>query len=180
MLTVAALFLLAAEPSAGIPNTPVDLPAAEGWVTRNNVMLWYLSVGKGPPLLVLHGGPGNSHDYLMPWLVPLARTNRVVFIDERGSGRSTRLEDPAHYTIENMVDDVEAVREALELGKISLLGHSFGGALAQAYALKYQDNLSHLVLSSTFSSTKALNEALAKMKAAMPAAERKKLEALEK
>ena len=52
-----------------------------------------------------------------------------------------------------MVEDVEAVRQGLKLGKISLLGHSYGGVLAQAYALKYQQNLSRLVLCSTFYST---------------------------
>ena len=57
----------------------------------------------------------------------------------------------------NMVEDIEAVRQALDLGKISLLGHSFGGALVQAYAFKYQKNLSHLILGSTFASTKELN-----------------------
>jgi proline iminopeptidase len=86
------------------------------------------------------------------------RTNRLVFIDERGSGKSSKLEDPKQYTINNMVEDLEAVRLGLGLGKISLLGHSFGGALGQAYALKYQKNLSHLILGSTFSSTKELNE----------------------
>ena len=58
------------------------------------------------------------------------------------------------------MEDVETVRLALGLGKITLLGHSYGGALAQAYALKYQKNLSHLILASTWSSTRALNEFL--------------------
>jgi proline iminopeptidase len=65
--------------------------------------------------------------------------NRLIFIDERGSGSSERVEDVHRYTVENMVEDVEAVRTALGLGKISLLGHSYGGVLAQAYALKYQE-----------------------------------------
>jgi pimeloyl-ACP methyl ester carboxylesterase len=63
---------------------------------------------------------------------------------------------------------VEAVRVALHLGKISLLGHSCGGVLAQAYALKYQQNLSHLILNSTFASTREMNAVLAREKAAMP------------
>lgn len=78
-----------------------------------------------------------------------------------------------------MADDIEAVRQALGLGKVSLLGHSVGGALAQVYALKYQNNLSHLILGSTFASTKELNEALAKMKAAMNPSDRKRLDELE-
>ena len=58
-------------------------------------------------------GPGASHDYFLPYLLPLARHNRVIFIDERGSGRSQKLADPAGYTIENMVEDLKAARKAL-------------------------------------------------------------------
>ncbi len=89
------------------------------------------------------------------------------------------MSDPAQYTVENMADDVEAVRQALGLGKVSLLGHSYGGVVVQAYAFKYQKNLSHLILASTFSSTKEINQALAKIKAAMPEADRKRMEELE-
>src|SRR3989441_12815869 len=117
--------------------------------------------------MAVHGGPGASHDYFLPYLLPLARRHKLIFIDERGSGRSQKLEDPAGYTIENMVEDVESVRQALGLGKINLLGHSYGGALAQAYALKYQSNLSHLILRSTCSSTKATNEDFVRMKQIM-------------
>lgn len=131
------------------------------------VLIYYKSFGKGPPLLVLHGGPGASHDYFLPHLLPLARKNRLVFIDERGSGKSGKLEDPKLYTVANMVEDAEAVRRALHLGKINLLGHSCGGVLAQAYALKYQKNLSHLILCSTFHSTRELNKVFDDMKSKM-------------
>ena len=120
----------------------------------NGVMIYYKMLGRGEPLLILHGGPGASHDYFLPYLLPLARHHKLIFIDERGSGKSQKLEDLPAYTVENMVEDVEAVRQGLGLGKISLLGHSYGGALAQAYALKYQGNLSHLILASTWSSTR--------------------------
>jgi proline iminopeptidase len=107
-------------------------PQQEGFVDANGLMLYYLTIGRGEPLLILHGGPGASHDYFLPYLLPLARQHRLIFIDERGSGRSQKLQEASGYTIENMVEDVEAVRRALNLGKISLLGHSYGGALAQA------------------------------------------------
>jgi proline iminopeptidase len=154
-------------------------PMQEGFVDAHGVLVYYMTVGRGAPLMIVHGGPGASHDYFLPYLLPLARTNKLIFIDERGSGKSEKLEDASKYTVENMVEDVEDVRKALGLGKISLLGHSYGGVLAQAYALKYQSNLSHLVLGSTFSSTRAINEILAKMKADMPDDERTKLEQLE-
>ena len=151
----------------------------EGYVDAQGVFIYYKSLGSGPPLLILHGGPGASHDYLLPHLVPLARKNRLVFIDERGSGKSPKLENPAQYTVENMVEDTEAVRKALRLGKINLLGHSCGGVLAQAYALQYQEHLSHLVLCSTFHSTKGMNEVFKTMKAKMPPDLKERIEKLE-
>lgn len=175
LLVVAASSLCAAQTS-----TPSNLyPMQEGFVDSHGALIYYKSVGHGAPLMIVHGGPGASHDYFLPYLLPLMRTSRLIFIDERGSGRSSKFEDPKQYTIANMVEDIETVRQALGLGKISLLGHSYGGALAQAYALKYQKNLSHLILGSTFPSTRELNEALAKMKAEMDSKDRDRLNALE-
>jgi len=142
-------------------------------------MIYYTMLGRGTPLLILHGGPGASHDYFLPYLLALAKTHRLVFIDERGSGRSEKLEDPAGYTVAGMVDDVEAVRTALDLGTIDLLGHSCGGVLAQAYALKYQEHLQHLILCSTFQSTSKMNKMFAAMKERMPKNLRLRLEAME-
>jgi proline iminopeptidase len=79
-----------------------------------------------------------------------------------------------------MVEDVEAVRRQLHLGKINLLGHSYGGVLAQAYALKYQQNLRHLILASTFDSTKALNAFFETMKQRMPEELRNRIDGMEK
>lgn len=154
-------------------------PLQEGFVDSHGAFIYYKIVGQGAPLVIVHGGPGASHDYFLPYLLPLMRSNKLVFIDERGSGRSSKFDDPKQYTIANMVEDIETVRQALGLGKISLLGHSFGGALVQAYAFKYQQNLSHLILGSTFASTKELNEALARMKADMAPADRDRVNALE-
>src|SRR5580692_904356 len=144
-------------------------PIQEGYVDAHGVLIYYKTMGSGTPLLIVHGGPGESHDYFLPYLLPLARTNKLIFIDERGSGRSEKLDDVKQYTVENMVSDVEEVRAALKLGKISLLGHSYGGVLAQAYALKYPEHLSHLVLASTFASTKEMNQVLQRIKNQMPA-----------
>jgi proline iminopeptidase len=163
----------AAAPSAGV------YPIHEGFVDANGVMIYYKDIGRGAPLVIAHGGPGASHDYFLPYLLPLARNNRLIFIDERGSGLSEKLEDARGYTVDNMVEDVEAVRQALGLGKISLLGHSYGGVLAQAYALKYQKSLSHLVLASTFSSTKAMNDVFMRMKENMAPELRERIDKLE-
>ena len=152
----------------------------EGFVDAHGVLIYYKIVGRGSPLMIVHGGPGASHDYLLPYLLPLARLHRLIFIDERGSGRSEKLEDTSQYTVENMVEDVENVRRALGLGKVSLLGHSYGGVLAQAYAFKYQQNLTHLILGGTFYSTTEMNRVLANEKHNMPPDALQKLEGLEK
>ncbi|MGA7991646.1 MAG: proline iminopeptidase-family hydrolase [Thermoanaerobaculia bacterium] len=185
--TAVASFALVAAASSPAFATPARSPAAsavypqsEGFVDANGVLVYWKSVGRGAPLLIVHGGPGASHDYFLPHLLPLARTNRLVFIDERGSGRSERLEDARQYTVSNMVEDIEAVRRTLSLGKVHLLGHSFGGVLAQAYAFKYPRNLSSLILCSTFHTTKAINKALADMKAAMAPELRERIEKIEK
>jgi len=164
---------------AAAPASPV-FPIQEGFVDANGVLIYYKLIGSGPPLLIVHGGPGASHDYFLPYLLPLARHHRLVFIDERGSGRSAKLEDARLYTVENMVEDAEAVRQALHLGKVALLGHSYGGVLAQAYALKYQGHLSRLLLCSTFSSTKALNEVFVQMKEKMAPELRERIDKMEK
>lgn len=166
----------AAKPRAGSPL----LAQEEGFVDANGVLLYYKALGAGAPLIVVHGGPGASHDYFLPYLLPLARTHRVVFIDERGSGKSEKLQDPAGYTVEAMAEDLEAVRKAFGFAKFDLLGHSYGGALAQAYALKYQANLSHLILGSTWSSTKKLNAIFVRMKERMDPELRGRIDAAEK
>jgi proline iminopeptidase len=195
--TVLALILMllsiaSTATSAQVKLTPVKkdkaaLPAGsdiyrmqEGFVDAHGVLIYYQIIGHGAPLMIVHGGPGASHDYLMPYLLPLARTNQIIFIDERGSGRSEKLEDASQYTVENMVEDVESVRAALHLGKMSLMGHSYGGVLAQAYAFKYQQNLTHLILGGTFYSTTEMNKVLAAEKSNMPPEALAKLDALEK
>lgn len=178
MLLLTSSFAQTHKTATGTPRANV-YPIQEGFVDANGVLIYYTIVGKGEPLMVVHGGPGASHDYFLPYLLPLARTNKVIFIDERGSGRSEKLQDISKYTVENMVEDVEVVRQALGLGKINLLGHSYGGVLAQAYALKYQKNLSHLILGSTFASTSAMNQVLANEKQSMDPESRRKLQSLE-
>jgi proline iminopeptidase len=186
-ILIASALATAATLAACAPSSapPAAVTAAgvyeqhEGFVDAHGVLIYYKTIGQGDPLVILHGGPGASHDGFLPYLLPLARSNRLVFIDERGSGRSEKLEDLKGYTVDNMVEDVEAVRAALGLGRIALLGHSFGGVLAQAYALRYQANLTHLILSSTFHSTVAFNTVFGEMKANMPADLRARIDTME-
>src|SRR6185436_6065041 len=81
---------------------PVNFERRDGFVDAGGALIYYATFGQGRPLVILHGGPGATHDYFLPYLLPLARNHRLVFIDERGSGRSEKLENPAGYTVENM------------------------------------------------------------------------------
>jgi proline iminopeptidase len=151
----------------------------DGYVNSGRVLVYFEIIGKGPPLMVLHGGPGSTHDYFLPYLLPLARHHRLVFIDERGSGRSQELSDPKGYTLDAMVGDVEAVRVALDLGQIDVLGHSFGGILAQAYAIAHPAALRKLILAGTGSTAAQIDADFVRIKNSLDKDLRQKIEALE-
>lgn len=96
-------------------------------------------------VLVLHGGPGATHEYLLP-LADLAKDGyRVVFMDQLACGRSDRPHDPSLYTLQHNVEEVEGLRKELGLGSVHLVGSSYGGLLALAYAVRYGENLRSLV-----------------------------------
>jgi proline iminopeptidase len=111
--------------------------------------VWTGTYGGGPgtPLLVLHGGPGMPSYYLEP-LTDLADRRPVVLYDQLGCGRSDRPDDAALWTVDRAVAEVEAVREGLHLGGVHVLGHSWGGFLALAYAERHPARPVSLVLSS--------------------------------
>ncbi|HEU6445023.1 MAG TPA: alpha/beta fold hydrolase [Gaiellaceae bacterium] len=89
---------------------------------------------EGLPLVVLHGGPGLDHTHLRPWLDPLGDEFRVLYVDERGQGRSERV-DPATLSLEVFARDVDLLAEALELERFALLGHSFGAIVSTWHAI---------------------------------------------
>src|SRR6266568_953721 len=90
-------------------------------------------VGSGFPLIVLHGGPGLDHSMFRPYLDPLGDDYRLLYIDERGQGRSDRV-DPATLSLEAFARDVDLLAETLELDSFALLGHSFGAIIATYHA----------------------------------------------
>lgn len=96
--------------------------------------------------MCLHGGPGFSHDYLQP-LEALKNTGRrVVFYDQLGSGRSDHPNNPSMWTMELYLTEIDAIRRALGLDRIHLLGQSWGGMLATEYALTKPRGLMSLIL----------------------------------
>jgi len=128
---------------------------AEGFARVLGYRLFYRSFGEATKgtVLCLHGGPGASHDYLLP-LADLAQFGyRVVLFDQLGCGRSQRPRGTALYTIDHHVEEVEGIRRALHLGRVHLMGSSYGGALVLATALTYPRALRSLVVSSGLAST---------------------------
>ncbi len=111
--------------------------------------LLYVEQGQGRGMLVMHGGLGLSHTYFRPSLDPLAEQVRIVLYDHRSHGGSGRppLDTVTH---EQLVEDAEALRQHLGLGKMILFGHSYGGTLALMYALRYPQNLAGLILCTTY------------------------------
>ncbi len=117
-----------------------------GTVAADGVVLHYRSYGTGPPVLLLAGGPGMSGDYLLPVAAGLTGY-RTIVLDQRGTGRSALARpDARSMTLGHAVDDVERLRAELGLEGWSLLGHSWGGVLAMAYAARHPQRVQALVL----------------------------------
>ncbi len=122
----------------------------EGTTRNTGLSFYYRILGTPredrPPVMALHGGPGGSHDILVPGAAPLARTRAVIFYDQRGCGRSDRLSEDTSCTLADNVADLEHLRRTLVAGPVDLMGHSWGGLLALAYALDYGGNVRRLIL----------------------------------
>lgn len=110
---------------------PIPAPVKSGFTTTTAVPLYWCSYGQSgaPRLLVLHGGPGASHDYLLPQLLDLSKSHELIFYDQRGGGRS-RTEDREPITWRTHVADLDAVVAEFGLEPVSIVGYSWGGLLA--------------------------------------------------
>jgi proline iminopeptidase len=135
-------------PPADLPCRGCEAPARVARV--NGYDLYYRElVGNPsrPPLVALHGGPGMSSLTFKGSFDRFAPDRRVVYYDQRGSGQSQIKPFVNDYTIEQLVSELEALRrDVIRADRIVVVGHSFGGALAQRYALAYPDRVSALVL----------------------------------
>ena len=121
------------------------------YYTINGAKLWTVSFGKGDPIFFIAGGPGGAHVGLRSF-DSLSTTNTLVYYDGFGRGKSDLAKDVKEYTLSRDVEDLEGLRKAMGFDKINVLGHSYGGLVAQAYALKYPSNVKHLILANTFHS----------------------------
>ncbi|MDR3506757.1 MAG: alpha/beta hydrolase [Caulobacteraceae bacterium] len=133
-LLLVAAPAMAADLWRTVPPTPALTPGGtSGFVTENGARIWYAAYGEGPPVILLHGGLANS-DYWGQQIPVLARTHRVVVIDSRGHGRSSRDQRP--YTYELMASDVIGVMDALKIDKAAVVGWSDGAIIGLVMAMK--------------------------------------------
>jgi len=111
-----------------------------------------------PVAFLLHGGPGGDHSTFKPALSSLADKMQLVYVDHRGQGRSARGPKET-YTLDNNVEDLEALRQYLGLERVVVIGVSYGGMVALTYASRYPDSVSHLVAVVTAPSYRFLERA---------------------
>jgi proline iminopeptidase len=105
-----------------------------------------------PTVLLLHGGPGADHSIFKPAYSQLAEIAQVVYFDHRGDGRSDGRDDAERWRLAQWGDDVKALCDALEIERPIVMGVSFGGYIAMAYALRHPDHPAKLILCSTAAS----------------------------
>lgn len=150
---LAAAGLAGALAACGVARS--GLTPGEGFAAVPGGKVWYRIYGSGTrtPLLMLHGGPGGRSCGFSV-LAGLAADRPLVIYDQLGSGRSERPADPALWQTGRFVDELAALREALGLTRVHLLGHSWGGALATEYLLTKQPaGVESVILSSPLIST---------------------------
>ncbi len=144
--------------------------SSEGQVDVLGRKLYYKCFGKPTKgrVLALHGGPGLTHDYILP-LADLASFGyQVLFYDQLGCGKSEVPKNIGMFIVERAVEEVEGVRQGLKLGKIHLYGSSYGGLLAIAYALKYQRNMLSMVITGGLANVPFCVSEMQKMKESLP------------
>jgi proline iminopeptidase len=122
------------------------LHAQDGSLSRDGVQLFYRTSGTGTPVVLLSGGPGFTVDYMIPVGEFLPASYRRIFYEQRGTSRSRLTMTPENMTLQHVVADLEALRIHLKQERIFLVGHSWGGMLAMAYAAAHPDRVDRMIL----------------------------------
>ena len=146
-LTILFAIIISITIYAQFPNSETDGKYYE----VNGAKLWVVGFGQGEPLFFIAGGPGGNH-YGLRKFDSLSTTNTLVYYDAFGRGKSDTAKVVTEYSLTRDIEDLEGLRKAIGFGKINILGHSYGGVVAQGYAINYPENVSHLMLANTFHS----------------------------
>ncbi len=131
----------------------------------NGFDLYYRELGTNiynAPIVVIHGGPGHSSQSFKQGFDFLSQSYRLIYYDQRGSGNSQIKPDPSNYSVDQFVEELEAIRkEVIGSEKMILIGHSAGGALVQRYALKYPQHVQSMILVSSIQINNGISAPLA-------------------
>lgn len=147
-----ALAALAVAHVTLLSRVPAKAQVGSGAVPRESLIrtggasLYSRDIGRGQPLIVLHGGPDFDHRYLLPDLDRFADAFRLIYYDQRGRGKSADGVQPEDVTLASDLDDLDAVRRHFQLETPALLGHSWGAVLALEYAVRNPARVSQLIL----------------------------------
>src|SRR5882724_10658812 len=118
----------------------------QGLLNVNGTSLFYQSIGKGEPIIIIHGGPVLDQSYMIDHFKELAKTHRLIFFDQRACGKSLADLDTSSMTMKNLIEDIEGLRQKLSLDQVTIFGHSWGGLLAAMYAIEYPLKVKKLIL----------------------------------
>jgi len=138
------------------PKLIMDIPPTPRWCDQLNLKIQRINVGdcelyveeegEGFPLVLINGGPGGTHHYFHPWFSQAKDWARIIYYDQRGTGLSDYEPGKDGYSVDQAVNDLDAIRKALNIKKWVVLGYSYGGFLAQYYTVRYPENVSGLAL----------------------------------
>ncbi|MBS3819700.1 alpha/beta hydrolase [bacterium] len=138
------------------PELVTEVPYVERWCERldlkkhrvkvGDAELYVEEEGRGTPLVLIHGGPGGTHHCFHPWFSRARKYARVIYYDQRGCGLSDFKPGEEGYSVHQAVEDLDALRKALDIEEWVVLGYSYGGFLAQLYTASHPENAAGLVL----------------------------------
>jgi proline iminopeptidase len=156
VLGMTAIVCLACSTQSGSSGRMVTNTVRQGLIDAPGARLYYTILGQyepraglGSPILVVHGGPGMDHTYLLPGMSALSWPYPLILYDQRGGGRTQGVVDASTVSFDRFLDDIDVIRDSLRLGKMILLGHSWGGLLAMRYAARHPDRVRALILMNT-------------------------------
>ena len=118
----------------------------QGLVDVNGTSLFYHIIGKGEPIIVIHGGPVLDQSYMIDHFSELSKNHKLIFFDQRACGRSIADVDTSSMKMKTLIEDIDALRKKFNFDKVHVLGHSWGGMLAAMYAIEYPLNVKSLIL----------------------------------
>jgi proline-specific peptidase len=114
-------------------------------IPGGDLAYWIVGEGRGIPLLMVHGGPGGNHLYMKP-LASLGSDRPIIFYDQLDCGESDHPNNPANWTVERFVSEIDPIRDALGLSELHILGSSYGGLFAAEYAARQPKGLRGCIL----------------------------------